>query len=73
MTIMMPEAPFIDREIALACDLPGVDAYSFTRACATSFQSTAGATYGPRYTPATDAVYGPSYPQQILINRGETR
>lgn len=41
MTIMIPEAPFIAREIALACGLPDVDAYSITRACATSFQTAA--------------------------------
>lgn len=41
MTIMLPEAPFIAREIALACGLDRVDAYSLTRACATSFQTTA--------------------------------
>ncbi len=41
MTIMIPEAPFIAREIALACGLDRVDAYSLTRACATSFQTTA--------------------------------
>lgn len=43
MTVMMPAAPFIAREIALACDMPEVDAYSITRACATSFQTTATA------------------------------
>jgi acetyl-CoA acyltransferase len=43
MTIMIPEAPFIAREIALACGLPDVDAYSITRACATSFQTAASA------------------------------
>src|SRR5262249_9429432 len=43
MTIMIPEAPFIAREIALACGLPDVDAYSMTRACATSFQTAASA------------------------------
>ena len=43
MTIMIPEAPFIAREIALACGLPDVDAYSITRACATSFQTVASA------------------------------
>jgi acetyl-CoA acyltransferase len=41
MTIMIPEAPFIAREIALACGLDRVDAYSETRACATSFQTAA--------------------------------
>lgn len=44
MTVMIPEAPFIAREIALACGLNDVDAYSITRACATSFQTVAGAT-----------------------------
>jgi len=39
MTVMIPEAPFIAREIALACGLDDVDAYSITRACATSFQT----------------------------------
>jgi acetyl-CoA acyltransferase len=43
MTVMMPAAPFIGREIALACDLPDIDAYSITRACATSFQTAATA------------------------------
>lgn len=43
MTVMMPAAPFIAREIALACDMPDVDAYSITRACATSFQTAATA------------------------------
>lgn len=41
MTVMIPEAPFIAREIALACGLDNVDAYSITRACATSFQTVA--------------------------------
>jgi len=41
MTVMIPEAPFIAREIALACGLDDVDAYSITRACATSFQTIA--------------------------------
>lgn len=41
MTVMMPEAPFIGREIALALGLDGLDAYSITRACATSFQTAA--------------------------------
>lgn len=41
MTVMIPEAPFIAREIALACGLDDVDAYSITRACATSFQTVA--------------------------------
>lgn len=41
MTVMMPEAPFIAREIALACGMDTVDAYSITRACATSFQTAA--------------------------------
>ncbi|MGH8493925.1 MAG: acetyl-CoA C-acyltransferase FadI [Moraxellaceae bacterium] len=44
MTVMIPEAPFIAREIALACGLDDVDAYSITRACATSFQTVASAT-----------------------------
>lgn len=43
MTVMMPSAPFIGREIALACGMPDVDAYSITRACATSFQTAATA------------------------------
>ena len=41
MTVMIPEAPFIAREIALACGYNHLDAYSITRACATSFQTTA--------------------------------
>jgi acetyl-CoA acyltransferase len=41
MTVMIPEAPFIAREIALALGLDDVDAYSITRACATSFQTVA--------------------------------
>lgn len=41
MTVMIPEAPFIGREIAIACGMPDVDAYSITRACATSFQTVA--------------------------------
>lgn len=41
MTVMMPEAPFIVREIALSLGLKGLDAYSITRACATSFQTAA--------------------------------
>ena len=41
MTVMIPEAPFIAREIALACGYSKLDAYSITRACATSFQTTA--------------------------------
>lgn len=40
-TIMAPGTQFIGREIALACGMPDVDAYSVTRACATSFQSAA--------------------------------
>lgn len=43
MTVMIPEAPFIAREIALASGLDDVDAYSITRACATSFQTVASA------------------------------
>lgn len=43
MTVMIPEAPFIAREIALACGLEDVDAYSITRACATSIQTIASA------------------------------
>jgi len=44
MTVMIPEAPFIAREIALQMGMYGVDAYSITRACATSFQTvTSGA------------------------------
>lgn len=41
MTVMIPEAPFIAREIALALGMDTVDAYSITRACATSFQTAA--------------------------------
>lgn len=41
MTVMIPEAPFIAREIALACGMDDVDAYSITRACATSVQTVA--------------------------------
>lgn len=42
MTIMKPEAPFIAREIVLASGMdPKTDAYSITRACATSFQTAA--------------------------------
>lgn len=43
MTVMIPEAPFIAREIALQLDLDNLDAYSITRACATSFQTAASA------------------------------
>lgn len=43
MTVMIPEAPFIAREIALALGMDTVDAYSITRACATSFQTAASA------------------------------
>lgn len=43
MTVMIPEAPFIAREIALALEMDTVDAYSITRACATSFQTAASA------------------------------
>lgn len=39
MTVMIPEAPFIGREIALANGMFNTDAYSVTRACATSFQT----------------------------------
>lgn len=40
--VQMPAAPNIAREITLACNFPvSVDAYSVTRACATSFQATA--------------------------------
>lgn len=42
-TIMAHGTQFIGREIALACSMPNVDAYSVTRACATSFQSAANA------------------------------
>ncbi len=43
-TIMMPDAPFIGREIVLATGMnPYTDAYSITRACATSFQTAATA------------------------------
>ncbi|EKE83803.1 acetyl-CoA C-acyltransferase FadI [Idiomarina xiamenensis] len=39
--VQMPEAPNIAREIVLATNLPvSTDAYSVSRACATSFQST---------------------------------
>ncbi|MGM0524946.1 MAG: acetyl-CoA C-acyltransferase FadI [Pseudomonadota bacterium] len=39
--VQMPEAPNIAREIVLGTQLPvDVDAYSVTRACATSFQTT---------------------------------
>lgn len=43
MTVMIPEAPFIAREIGLKLDMNDVDAYSVTRACATSFQTVANA------------------------------
>ncbi len=43
MTVMIPEAPFIAREIALQAGLDNVDAYSITRACATSFQTISSA------------------------------
>ena len=43
MTIMIPEAPFIAREIAIACGMDNLDAWSLTRACATSFQTAASA------------------------------
>lgn len=43
MTVMIPEAPFIAREVALQLGLDSVDAYSITRACATSFQTVASA------------------------------
>ncbi len=44
MTVMKPEAPFIAREIVLASGMsPRTDAYSITRACATSFQTAATA------------------------------
>ncbi|MDP2228771.1 MAG: acetyl-CoA C-acyltransferase FadI [Moraxellaceae bacterium] len=43
MTVMIPEAPFIAREIALECGMDNVDAYSITRACATSFQTVTSA------------------------------
>ena len=39
-TIMASGTQFIGREVALACGMPDVDAYSVTRACATSFQPT---------------------------------
>jgi acetyl-CoA acyltransferase len=43
-TVMMPDAPFIAREIVLATGMsPYTDAYSITRACATSFQTVASA------------------------------
>ena len=43
-TIMMPDAPFIAREIVLATGMsPYTDAYSITRACATSFQTASAA------------------------------
>lgn len=43
MTVMIPEAPFIAREIALAAGYDNMDAYSITRACATSFQTVTSA------------------------------
>ncbi|MDZ4386827.1 MAG: acetyl-CoA C-acyltransferase FadI [Moraxellaceae bacterium] len=43
MTVMIPEAPFIAREVALQLGMDDVDAYSITRACATSFQTVASA------------------------------
>lgn len=43
MTVMIPEAPFIAREIALKLGYDRMDAYSVTRACATSFQTAANA------------------------------
>lgn len=44
MTVMVPEIPFIGREIVLATGMsPYTDAYSITRACATSFQTVATA------------------------------
>lgn len=44
MTVMKPAAPFIAREIVLASGMnPRIDAYSITRACATSFQTVASA------------------------------
>lgn len=43
MTVMIPEAPFIAREVALQLGLDRLDAYSITRACATSFQTAASA------------------------------
>lgn len=43
MTVMIPEAPFIGREIALAAGMDTLDAYSITRACATSFQTVTSA------------------------------
>ena len=40
--VIQPAAPNIAREVVLGCGLPvGTDAYSVSRACATSFQSTA--------------------------------
>lgn len=40
MTVMQPDAPFIAREIVLASGMsPRTDAYSITRACATSLQT----------------------------------
>lgn len=41
MTVMIPEAPFIGREITLALGYNKIDSYSITRACATSFQTAA--------------------------------
>ncbi|HET8730349.1 MAG TPA: acetyl-CoA C-acyltransferase FadI, partial [Moraxellaceae bacterium] len=46
MTVMIPEAPFIAREVALQLGLHNLDAYSITRACATSFQTVASAAEG---------------------------
>ncbi len=43
MTVMIPEAPFIAREVALQLGMNNLDAYSITRACATSFQTVASA------------------------------
>ncbi len=43
MTVMIPEAPFIAREIAIAAGYDNMDAYSLTRACATSFQTVTSA------------------------------
>ena len=43
MTVKIPEAPFIAREVALQLGPHTLDAYSITHACATSFQTAASA------------------------------
>src|SRR5699024_2166700 len=49
---------FIGREVALACNMPDVDGYSVTRACATSFQSTVNAAQAILLGDADVAVAG---------------